>query len=1006
MSHNDTDEQFDDIYDKAKQPIKKTAKNMAKNLGKKMAKAMAKTIKYIIGLIIGFFGWFIVPVLIIAFIGYFVTFEWKGSEKEYSFKYENETELAEDGTAITKVENMKDENKIIRDFYSFFAGQSYYQIIGNKKELIKPDDDKAVRDYYQREDLYKLTPNFLFSLDEDVYDGDWKYPEQFVKPVHYDEETLELKDLVNDESKTLQAVSKEIDMETGKTNGKEVYSVKDYGLASVLAYNQTDDWKITDTLKGSYNKKDVWDSASGSVKTIAIEPEPFEIKINVEKINLIEKIINFKGTKRIIYEYQEKLSRGLASGTSSNSSDEVESILYGTHTETVYATDESGNGVLDEMGNPIVISSTKHNLYKHRSSDSGVFIEEPIMIQEDDNSKDLGKNRDYLVDYLSFFEADIPEEMTQDFKFDGRIDYDSYVFDESGMLKDSATFELGSQANSPKAQNTLQHLPIMKKYADEFGTDPYIMLAMITIESGGDPRINKDGIAQITGSNRSVTAKNKQGIPTTVRITGSEKYDIDKSIRFATAYHKSFLEKYDGDPYKAIQAYNLGPGTMEEIRKKNPQAWNNGLEWLKYREAGRIEIKPNSRSANYSFFPFPEGVRTKSQYPMIWGNSNYLEMVLQYYPKDGQTGISYTSNNSTGSSKSSAISGMFMKFVKLFSKEEDVIHTRYKKTIREDTISDILTTTSSLDNDLLFSDVDLMYNAVSFWEEGFKDELGASFGSGDISATGLKAIVDKYIGIPYVWGGKSMSGLDCSGFTTMVFKDLGINIGDGTQSQKDKGQRVNYKSVDDLMPGDLIFYGAGGKVSHVAIYMGDGIRAHAPQTGDVVKYDDKVTGYSTKPIINVQRHTLGIGGAGPGQQFAPNTDGFASPLASGSYRISSHYGMRMSPTYHKMMLHAGIDLAAPSGTPIYASKEGTVTYAKESNTLGRAVDIQHEGGVKTRYFHMTQYFVKEGQYVKTGQHIGNVGTTGKSTGPHLHFEYRVNNKSYNPINIINGQNIK
>lgn len=113
-------------------------------------------------------------------------------------------------------------------------------------------------------------------------------------------------------------------------------------------------------------------------------------------------------------------------------------------------------------------------------------------------------------------------------------------------------------------------------------------------------------------------------------------------------------------------------------------------------------------------------------------------------------------------------------------------------------------------------------------------------------------------------------------------------------------------------------------------------------------------------------------------------------------RLSSGYGWRKHPVYRKRLFHAGIDLAAPKGTPIKAAKSGKVIYAGRRAGYGNLVIIRHSSGYSTRYGHCSKILVKKGQQVKSGQLIARVGATGVATGNHLHFEIRKNGKTVNP----------
>lgn len=107
-------------------------------------------------------------------------------------------------------------------------------------------------------------------------------------------------------------------------------------------------------------------------------------------------------------------------------------------------------------------------------------------------------------------------------------------------------------------------------------------------------------------------------------------------------------------------------------------------------------------------------------------------------------------------------------------------------------------------------------------------------------------------------------------------------------------------------------------------------------------------------------------------------------------RVTSNFGMRWG------RMHNGIDIAAPTGTPVYAAAAGRVTYADWMGTYGQIVIIDHGNGIETRYAHNSRLLVRVGDQVQRGQRIALVGSTGNSTGPHLHFEVRVNGEAQDP----------
>lgn len=113
--------------------------------------------------------------------------------------------------------------------------------------------------------------------------------------------------------------------------------------------------------------------------------------------------------------------------------------------------------------------------------------------------------------------------------------------------------------------------------------------------------------------------------------------------------------------------------------------------------------------------------------------------------------------------------------------------------------------------------------------------------------------------------------------------------------------------------------------------------------------------------------------------------------------VASGYGTRVDPIYGTMRFHEGLDFSAPPGSPVYATGDGTVKSAGWESAYGKMVEINHGYNYTTRYAHLSEINVKPGQKVKRGDLIGKVGNTGKSTGPHLHYEVRLNGQPQNPI---------
>ena len=146
-----------------------------------------------------------------------------------------------------------------------------------------------------------------------------------------------------------------------------------------------------------------------------------------------------------------------------------------------------------------------------------------------------------------------------------------------------------------------------------------------------------------------------------------------------------------------------------------------------------------------------------------------------------------------------------------------------------------------------------------------------------------------------------------------------------------------------------------------------------------------------------KKNSSGSGSAGASVVTGNGT--FTHPCP-GYSRISSTFGYRNAPLAGASTNHKGVDFAAPTGTPIYAAAAGTVTSAGYSGKAGNLIIINHGNGLLTYYMHCNTIFVSAGQKVSKGQNIGQVGTTGNSTGPHLHFQVMSNGTPVNPMNYL------
>ena len=129
-------------------------------------------------------------------------------------------------------------------------------------------------------------------------------------------------------------------------------------------------------------------------------------------------------------------------------------------------------------------------------------------------------------------------------------------------------------------------------------------------------------------------------------------------------------------------------------------------------------------------------------------------------------------------------------------------------------------------------------------------------------------------------------------------------------------------------------------------------------------------------------------------------DGVPQLRPTDAAAINSSYGYRRDPFTGRAAMHRGLDFPGATGAPIYAAARGTVTFVGRKGGYGNAVEISHGQGLLTRYGHMSRFEAKVGDRVEAGTVIGAIGSTGRSTGPHLHFEVRVNGTAVNPRTFL------
>lgn len=679
--------------------VGKLAKKALKEGGKLALKLLAKVLVAIapyIGVVL--------IVLLVIFAGYYVLFETRGTEQKYSLENTNNLELTEDGYFSAK--DLGSENKAILQFYQYFSKNSYYQILdsGKKAELPKPE----IKDYYNKEELFKLSSNMLFSLDEYMYQNKFRYPEQFVKPINFDADTLKLKDLV-DKNGAVVVESFKYDKDGKKTTEKQK-TVSDFGLGSIFKYETK---KRTLTIEGNYVGQDVWDNSSKSVVRKATAPQPFKDTMvgYPQDMFIMTKAITFSGEYE--YEYTDQsIDFAPLSESIGEKNTDSNKIWYADYEETKEVCSTSTVGKISTTTCHTVHVAT-HHLYKYR--EGSVFETMPRPTSEKTNIVGVKYLRDYLYNFRTF----MPESVMNSFELT-ESDFNSRV----GEFI-SSNLSVGSGVNSAKYRKAYQYISIVQKYATQFGVDPNLIIAKMTQESGGDPNINDDGLMQITGSGqRSVSAKDVSGVMQQFSVQNTaDRKDPEKSIHWAVMYFADKKETYEGDDLKALQSYNFDIGI---IKQRHPEAWDS-LEWMNYREEVRLHYGGStSRSVSYDCAPQLE--KTTGS---VYGDVCYIEHVMQFYAGGNYGGLEGHDQQSSGQQFTDGVKNFFIKVLNL--KEADAEpHKLYEHHAGAMEVDWILNMTTALQSKTLFS-ANKNPDTVSMWEREFSALSSSSLTYEDFS---------------------------------------------------------------------------------------------------------------------------------------------------------------------------------------------------------------------------------------------------------------------------------
>jgi len=196
----------------------------------------------------------------------------------------------------------------------------------------------------------------------------------------------------------------------------------------------------------------------------------------------------------------------------------------------------------------------------------------------------------------------------------------------------------------------------------------------------------------------------------------------------------------------------------------------------------------------------------------------------------------------------------------------------------------------------------------------------------------------------------------------------------------------------DEFPDEYRTMGFGGsdKYDYLKGYSSSELMVEASKQMDLIEQRINGQSMSFKELLTLAKNKEKLLACIPAIQPVSNKD---------LKRLASGYGMRIDPIYKTARMHSGMDFTAAVGTDVYVTGDGTVE-ALERNAwgYGQCIVVDHGYGYKTRYAHLSKFNVAVGQKVKRGAIIGFVGSTGKSTGPHLHYEVEINGEKVNPIN--------
>lgn len=860
---------------------KKAGKEVGKKIGKKLLQLGAKALQKVAVSIISALAkvvavllpYILIILAVVVVIGaiWFIVYEVRGEGQDYAMEPKVEennksTDFVQGKGYFSQVDELSGENKAIQEFYSYYGGRrSYWQIpMDGGEELIRGDKPEAVEDYYKKEKRYTINKDFIFALDEYVYNRKLRFPEQFVEPVKFNRDEMKLLHLTEDKTGLLTAESTKYDKKGMKTEEKEK-GVWDYGVGSIFKYKED---KITRTVEGTYNSKDVWDEGSKSVKQVAIN-EPFVEMMDgyPVKIHLMTDAVTFTGDYKFEYEYVKTMLAGaegqLRQGDGAGKANEpVNRIQYGTADEyrdvPVYGEveykDANGKSAYrtEQTGTRKEFVKT-HNLYKYRTG--AVYETIPVEVTKEETLTEEEKKKKneerlrYLQDYLFYFISYIPDSVMEGFNFEERV----------GSLIQT-NMDLGGTANynNNNFAGAMQHMDTVKKYSEIYGVEPEAIIAMIAQETGGKANI-KDGVMQITGSGKRCIQPT--GGPEACVYNQADRKNPDKAIAWGVASFKVKLDKYNGDYLKAIQSHNLDPAW---IFKTYPETANS-LDWLNYREEmrehyGMAEKNVLTKSASYDCIPGFDKSSLSGR--SVYGDVCYLEHVLRYYNGTMLTGLDKVDTPTTGEAVVDKIANAVKGFFGISQKDylEDERRFVFKHRMDDFETDILLRAVKTFTDEILFSSVEDDSTDLAFWDKGAGNGSAGSGAGKSLSKEEFLAIVGDTqfappLDIPNPRVTAMYGSIDSAHSTPHQGMDIGVPVGtplyavsngvidravnNQGSSKTGWGNYVRIK-MDD---GNYVLY---GHMNYVEVKQGDRV-----EMGDYIG-DTGNSGSSTGPHLHFE----------------------------------------------------------------------------------------------------------------------------------------------------------